>query len=139
MAAGAKVVVSSRKADACAEAEAHLRGTRRRPALGVPTHMGDLDASRRSSTATVDAFGGSTSSSTTRPTPLDACRSASSPRTAWDKSFDVNLRGPVFLVEARAPPPRAERGNASVVNVISAGAFLVLGERRDVRRGQGRR
>ena len=41
--AGAKVVVASRKADACAETEAHLTAMGGE-ALGVPTHMGDLDA-----------------------------------------------------------------------------------------------
>ena len=47
--AGANVVVASRKADACEETETHLnvlaagaaKGGR---ALGVPTHMGDVDA-----------------------------------------------------------------------------------------------
>src|SRR5207248_6350745 len=40
--AGAKVVVASRKAEACAETEAHLREELGGEALGVPTHMGDL-------------------------------------------------------------------------------------------------
>ena len=38
--AGAKVVVASRKADACAETEAHLTAMGGE-ALGVATHMGD--------------------------------------------------------------------------------------------------
>ena len=42
LAAGAKVVVASRKADACAETEKHLRSMGG-DALGVPTHMGDID------------------------------------------------------------------------------------------------
>src|SRR4029453_13715420 len=42
---------------------------------------------------------------------------------AWQKSFDVNLRGPVFLVQAALP--HLERSeHAAIVNVISAGAFL---------------
>ena len=46
VAAGAKVVVASRKADACAETEAHL-GAMGGQALGVPTHLGELDGVQR--------------------------------------------------------------------------------------------
>ena len=42
--AGAKVVVASRKADACAETEAYLTNELGGEALGVPTHLGELDA-----------------------------------------------------------------------------------------------
>ena len=42
---------------------------------------------------------------------------------AWQKSYDVNLRGPVFLVQEALPYLEASPC-ASVVNVISAGAFL---------------
>ena len=42
---------------------------------------------------------------------------------AWQKSLDTNLRGPVFLVE-RALPHLKASGNAAILNVISAGAFL---------------
>jgi NAD(P)-dependent dehydrogenase (short-subunit alcohol dehydrogenase family) len=42
---------------------------------------------------------------------------------AWAKSFDVNMRGPVFLVQDALPHLEAG-GHGAVVNVISAGAFL---------------
>ena len=42
---------------------------------------------------------------------------------AWAKSYDVNLRGPVFLVQYALPYLKASE-HAAVVNVISAGAFL---------------
>jgi len=45
VAAGAGVVVASRKADACAETEQALEKIGGE-ALGVPTHLGDLDALR---------------------------------------------------------------------------------------------
>ena len=57
MCAGAKVVVASRKADACAETEAHLVGMGGE-ALGVPTHMGDLEGLAALVDATVERFGG---------------------------------------------------------------------------------
>jgi NAD(P)-dependent dehydrogenase (short-subunit alcohol dehydrogenase family) len=119
--AGAKVVVASRKADACAETEAHLSAMGGE-ALGVPTHMGDLDGLAALVDATVDRFGG-----------LDiVINNAANGLTlplgeftldAWNKSYDVNLRGPVFLVQYALPHLIASP-HAAVVNVISAGAFL---------------
>jgi NAD(P)-dependent dehydrogenase (short-subunit alcohol dehydrogenase family) len=119
--AGARVVVGSRKADACAETEAHLRELGGE-AFGVATHMGELDGLQALVARTVDEFGGvdivvnNAANAFTQPlgqfTP-----------EAWQKSFDVNLRGPVFLVQAALPYlERSE--HASVINVISAGAFL---------------
>ena len=104
----------------------------------MPTHMGELDALQ----ALVDADRrrasvGSTSSSTTPPTRSTQPLGAFTPE-AWEKSFDVNLRGPVFLVQA-ALPHLKESPHGAVVNVISAGAFLRLGARADVLGGQGRR
>jgi NAD(P)-dependent dehydrogenase (short-subunit alcohol dehydrogenase family) len=43
--------------------------------------------------------------------------------SAWAKSFDVNVRGPVFLVQEALPYLRAS-DHASVINVITVGAFL---------------
>jgi NAD(P)-dependent dehydrogenase (short-subunit alcohol dehydrogenase family) len=119
--AGATVVVASRKADACAETEAHLRALGG-DALGVPTHMGDIDSINTLVDRTVEEYGR-----------LDivvnnAANALTLPfghltEEAWAKSLDTNLRGPVFLVE-RALPHLAASGNAAVLNVISAGAFL---------------
>ena len=41
---GANVVVASRKADACAAAADQLQALGGGRAIGVPTHLGDLDA-----------------------------------------------------------------------------------------------
>src|SRR3954466_12140074 len=54
VAAGANVAVASRKPEACAEA-AQALGSH---AIGVPAHMGDLDAVDNLVERTVDAFGG---------------------------------------------------------------------------------
>jgi len=119
--AGAKVVVASRKAEACQETQAHLEAMGGE-ALGVPTHMGQLDALQALVDATVDRFGGidivinNAANALTQPLgefTLDA----------WNKSYDVNLRGPVFLVQYALPHLIASP-HAAVVNVISAGAFL---------------
>jgi NAD(P)-dependent dehydrogenase (short-subunit alcohol dehydrogenase family) len=121
LAAGAKVAVASRKPDACASTEAHLR-SQGGEAIGVPTHMGDLAAVDALVDRTVSEFGR-----------LDiVVNNAANALTlpfgeltadAWEKSLGTNLRGPVFLVE-RALPHLEASGNAAVLNVVSAGAFL---------------
>jgi NAD(P)-dependent dehydrogenase (short-subunit alcohol dehydrogenase family) len=119
--AGAKVVVGSRKADACAETEAHLTAMGG-DALGIATHMGDLDQVGAIVDRTVDRFGGVDIVVNNAANALTQPLGEFTPE-AWQKSFDVNLRGPVFLVQAALPHLRASE-HAAVVNVISAGAFL---------------
>jgi NAD(P)-dependent dehydrogenase (short-subunit alcohol dehydrogenase family) len=55
--AGANVVVASRKADACEQAALHLRGLGGQ-AIGVPTHLGDVDDLAALVQGTIDEFGG---------------------------------------------------------------------------------
>jgi NAD(P)-dependent dehydrogenase (short-subunit alcohol dehydrogenase family) len=121
VAAGATVVVASRKPDACRETEAHLRSMGGE-ALGVPTHLGDLDATAALVQATADRYGRIDIVVNNAATALTLPLGQLDPE-AWAKSYDVNLRGPVFLVQQALPWLR-ESGNAAVVNVISAGAFL---------------
>ena len=97
-AAGAQVAVASRKADACASTEAALRAAGG-SGLGVPTHMGDLGAVRALVDRTVDEFGRLDIVVNNAATALREDLGAFSPE-AYAKTMDVNLRGPVFLVEA---------------------------------------
>ncbi|MBU6330697.1 MAG: SDR family NAD(P)-dependent oxidoreductase, partial [Acidobacteria bacterium] len=120
--AGADVVVASRKAEACAEAEAQLRSLGGGDAIGVPTHMGDINALDALVAATVDRFGGVDILVNNAATGLTAPIGEFTP-AVWDKQFEVNLRGPVFLIQA-ALPHLERSAHASVINVISAGAFL---------------
>ena len=118
VAAGANVVVASRKAEACAEVADRL-GDR---VLGVATHMGSLKDVAALVERAVEQFGA-----------IDvvvnnAANALAQPvgeftEEAWSKSFDVNLRGPVFLVQAALPHLEAS-DHAAVLNVISAGAFM---------------
>jgi len=121
VASGASVVVASRKPDACRAAEAHLRELGGR-ALGVPTHMGDLDQLEALVDRTVDEFGGIdvvvNNAANALAQPLGEMAA-----DAWTKSFDVNLRGPVFLVQ-KALPHLQLRPSAAVLNVVSVGAFI---------------
>jgi NAD(P)-dependent dehydrogenase (short-subunit alcohol dehydrogenase family) len=121
VAAGAKVVVASRKPAACEETEQHLQALGGE-ALGVPTHLGELDALRALVQKTVDAFGGVdvvvNNAANALALPLGAYTA-----DAWAKSMDVNLRGPIFLVQEALPYLKRSQ-HASVLNVLSGGAFL---------------
>lgn len=120
-AAGATVVVASRKADAVAATEARLRATGA-DALGVPAHMGDLDDIETLVDRTVDAFGRIdivvNNAANALTLPLGRLTA-----DAWAKSLDTNLRGPTFLVE-RALPHLEASGKAAVLNIISVGAYM---------------
>ena len=121
VAAGAKVVVASRKAEACEEMEGHLVA-QGGEALGVPTNMGDLEGVANLVKATADRFGRIDVVVNNAATALSQPLGQLTPQ-AFDKVFDVDLKGPVFLVQ-EALPWLEKSENASVVNVISAGAFL---------------
>jgi len=120
-AAGAKVVVASRKPEACREMEEHLRALGGE-ALGVPTHLGELDALRTLVDKTVDAFGGVDVVVNNAANALALPLGEYTPE-AWAKSIDVNLRGPVFLVQEALPHLKRSE-HAAVLNVVSGGAFL---------------
>ena len=123
-AAGASVVVASRKAEACKRTEEELRAAGA-AALGVPTHMGDLDDVAMLVERTVEEFGrldivvNNAANALTQPLGQLSLE-------AWDKSYAVNLRGPVFLVQAALPHLTASPC-ASVINVLTIGAFMFSG------------
>jgi NAD(P)-dependent dehydrogenase (short-subunit alcohol dehydrogenase family) len=120
-ASGARVAVASRKADACDEAEQALRALGG-AAIGVPTHLGELDSLHALVDRTVDEFGHLDIVVNNAATPLREDLGHFTPE-AYAKSMDVNLRGPVFLVQ-EALPHLQNSPCAAVINVISAGAFL---------------
>jgi len=120
-AAGANVVVASRKADACESVAAELVGRGHR-AIGVPTHLGSLEDVHRLVGATTDAFGGidvvvnNAANALTEPI-------GGFTESGFTKSIDVNVKGPLFLIQESLPHLR-ESDHASVINVVSAGAWL---------------
>lgn len=119
--AGAKVVVASRKADACKETEEHLRALGG-DAIGVPTHLGDLDDLAGLVRRTVDEFGGIDVVVNNAATALAQPIGEYTP-DAWQKSLDVNLRGPVFLVQEAIPHLKRSE-HAAVLNILSGAAFM---------------
>jgi NAD(P)-dependent dehydrogenase (short-subunit alcohol dehydrogenase family) len=121
VAAGAKVAVASRKAAACEETVKHLRA-QGGDALAVPCHVGDLDALRELVARTVEAFGAIDVVVNNAANALAQPHGEYTPE-AWAKSLDVNLRGPVFLVQEALPYLRRS-AHAAVLNVLSGAAFL---------------
>ena len=119
---GANVAVASRKPEACAAAADKLQSLGGGKALGVPTHLGDIDAINRLVAATAQEFGGIdiviNNAANALALPLGEIT-----QEAWSKSFSVNLQGPVFLVQAALPYLRESR-HAAILNVVSAGAFI---------------
>jgi NAD(P)-dependent dehydrogenase (short-subunit alcohol dehydrogenase family) len=119
--AGARVVVASRKPDACEQAAQHLRGLGGE-AIGVPTHLGDVDGLGVLVQRTVDEFGridvvvNNAANALTQPL-------GELTVDAWTKSFEVNLRGPVFLVQHALPHLKLS-ATPAVLNMISVGAFM---------------
>ena len=117
---GANVVVASRKADACDAAAASIveaGGV----ALSVPTHVGDDEALAGLVAATVERFGGVDVVVNNAANPLALPIGSITPE-AFEKSHQVNLRGPVFLVQHALPHLRAS-DHAAVLNVVTAGVF----------------
>jgi NAD(P)-dependent dehydrogenase (short-subunit alcohol dehydrogenase family) len=118
--AGARVVVASRKPDACEQAAQHLQGLGGQ-AIGVPTHLGDIGHLEALVQKTVDEFGGIdvvvNNAANALAQPLGQMTAE-----ALTKSYEVNLRGPVFLVQAALPHLKAS-SHAAVVNLVSVGAF----------------
>jgi NAD(P)-dependent dehydrogenase (short-subunit alcohol dehydrogenase family) len=119
--AGAKVVIASRKADACAEV-AEAIAKRGGEALAAPTHLGELAQLERLVAATVERFGGIDVLVNNAANALALPFGSVTP-DAWEKSIGVNLRGPVFLAQYALPALTAS-GRGSIINVSSAGAYL---------------
>ncbi len=125
IAAGANVVVSSRKADACEETEAHLNsmsGSAGGSARALPTNMGATETPAALVGATVEAFGGVDIVVNNAANALALPIGSQTPE-GWSKSFEVNLRGPALLIQ-EATPHLTESDHASVINISSVGAYL---------------
>jgi len=124
---GADVVVTSRKGGPAVMAENGLNQLAKESegsgrAHGIGAHMGELDDIQRLVDTTVDELGRIDIVVNNAATSLAQPVGQLTPE-AWAKVYDVNLRGPVFLVQA-ALPHLAASEHASVINVISVGAFL---------------
>jgi NAD(P)-dependent dehydrogenase (short-subunit alcohol dehydrogenase family) len=84
--------------------------------------MGDLDDLAEVVRRAVEEFGGIDVVVNNAATALAQPVGEYTPE-AWQKSMDVNLRGPVFLTQATIPHLK-ESGHAAVLNVLSGAAFM---------------
>ena len=120
-AAGASVVIASRKPEACSDTERELSELGY-DAFGVPCHMGSLEDVRNLVAATTDRFGGLDVLVNNAANPL-AEPIGKFTEAGFSKSIDVNVKGPVFLIQEALPCLKASE-HASIINVVSAGAWL---------------
>jgi NAD(P)-dependent dehydrogenase (short-subunit alcohol dehydrogenase family) len=117
-AAGARVMLSARKQEALDAAAAGLRGE----VSTFAAHAGDPAAAAACVATTVERLGGLdilVNNAATNPhygplVDIDLSR--------WDKTVEVNLRGPLVWTQAAWRTAMAERGG-SVVNVASIGGL----------------
>ncbi len=125
-AAGARVIISSRKADDC-EAAAEAIRQAGGDALAIPAHVGDMDAVAalaegiRTRCGQLDILVNNAGAAL--PYGIDEATPA-----LFDKSYAVNTRGPLFLTQALRPllaaSPAAQAGGASIINILTVGAFF---------------
>ncbi|MGV0643911.1 SDR family oxidoreductase [Mycolicibacterium sp. XJ2546] len=118
--AGARVVVASRRADACEHAAQHLRRLGG-DAIGMKTDLSAVDDLRMLVRNTVAEFGGVdvvvNNAANSLSQPLGQITSA-----GLTDSYRVNVHGPVLLVQEALPYLEASP-HAAVVNILSVGAF----------------
>ena len=118
--AGARVVVASRKGDAC-DAVAEEIVAAGGAALGVATHMGDPDAIASLVQQTIGWAGALDTVVNNAANPLGGALADITP-AAFTKAYQVNVLGPLLLGQAALPYLQLS-DHASVINVITVGAF----------------
>ncbi len=123
---GAHVIVSSRKLDGC-EAVAQAIRDNGGQATALACHAGDLEAIDAMFAEVVETFGGLDILVNCGGTNPYFGPVAETPMSAFDKTFEVNFRGPFYMSE-KAVAIMKERGGGSILNVasidgISAGTF----------------
>ena len=119
--AGAKVVISSRKADACDAVAAEFTA-RGQEALAVPCHVGNKDACQAMVNTIVAKWGG---------IDILVCNAASNPHfgplatasdDVFDKIMETNVKS-VFWLGNMVLPQMGERGGGAMIIISSIGAL----------------
>lgn len=119
-AAGARVVIASRKPDAC-EAVVREIEAAGGEGLAVPTHVGRTDELERLVEKTVAELGGISIVVNNAANPLGGMLTDSTD-LAFEKAYEVNVRAPLTLA-SRALPHLVASGHGSVINMITVAAF----------------
>jgi NAD(P)-dependent dehydrogenase (short-subunit alcohol dehydrogenase family) len=119
-ACGARVVIASRKPEACEEAAASIRAMGGE-ALAVATHVGEPEQLRNLVDRTVDQFGGIDIVVNNAANALAQQMGSMTPE-AMAKSWETNVRGPVLLVQEALGHLR-DGEHSAVINVTTAGVY----------------
>ncbi len=115
--AGAKVVLSSRKMENVGPVADKINaagGT----ALAVPAHAGHPDEVAKLVAQTVDAFGTVDIAVNNAGTAIHFGSILSADEAVWDKTFQINLKGYVWLCK-EVVPIMTKRGRGKIINVAS--------------------
>ncbi|MFI5040735.1 MAG: SDR family NAD(P)-dependent oxidoreductase [Acidimicrobiales bacterium] len=121
-AAGAAVVVSSRKQDLCDEVADAIRLETGGETLGLACHVGEWDAipafveTVRERLGGIDVLVNNAGINPARMTVSDMTLDY------WRKVFSVNLEGPLRLSQCVAPIMR-DRGGGSIIQIATMGAY----------------
>lgn len=121
-AAGASVVVSSRKQELCDEVAAQISAATGADVLPLACHVGDWDALPAFVDAVVKRFGridvlvNNAGITPTRQTPSDI------ELPIWRKIFNVNVEGPLRMSQCVAPVMRDGDGG-SIINISSVAGY----------------
>jgi NAD(P)-dependent dehydrogenase (short-subunit alcohol dehydrogenase family) len=121
-AAGADVVIASRKLDACAALARQVEEQTGRRALPVACHVGRWAELEALVQAACDGFGhvdilvNNAGMSPVYPSPAEVSEEL------WDKVLAVNLKGPFRLI-ALIGPLMVERGGGSIINISSTASL----------------
>ena len=118
--AGARVVVSSRKADACAQAQDHL--SEFGEVRAIPADLSRHDECQRLAELVTSDSGALdilvNNAGATWGEPL-----ASFPDSAWDRVLDLNLKSPFWLVQALLPALRQVGTADDPSRIINVGSI----------------
>jgi NAD(P)-dependent dehydrogenase (short-subunit alcohol dehydrogenase family) len=120
--AGASVVVSSRKRDACEKVAAEIEEATGSQTLGLACHVGDWDAvgtfveEVNGHFGRIDVLVNNAGINPARIGPADMTLDY------WQKVFSVNVEGPLRTCQLVAPLMR-DQGGGSIVNIASMGGY----------------
>jgi NAD(P)-dependent dehydrogenase (short-subunit alcohol dehydrogenase family) len=120
--AGASVVVSSRKQDACDEVAKDIAAATGADTFGLACHVGDWDAVPAFVGEVHDRFGHIDVLVNNAGINPARIMLADMPHEYWRKVFSVNLEGPLRLSQLIAPIMR-DGGGGSIVNIATMAAY----------------
>jgi NAD(P)-dependent dehydrogenase (short-subunit alcohol dehydrogenase family) len=120
-AAGAKIVIASRKQSACDEAVTRIEANGGE-ALAVAAHTGDAAAIENLIAQTTETFGGIDILVNNAATNPHFGPFLTAEESHWEKILDVNVKGYFRMAKACVPAMR-ERGGGKIINMASVAGF----------------